>query len=49
MTREEKIALILAAIQDDAKLIKLMRALVSGNIQNVPDERLDAALLVLSG
>lgn len=49
MTREEKIAAIISAIQDDVKLIKLLRALVTNNIINVPDDRLDATLAVLNG
>ena len=49
MTREEKIAAIISAIQDDAKLIKVLRIAVSNNIINVEDAKLDAILAALGG
>lgn len=43
MTREEKIAAILNVIQNDNdKLLKLLKIVITNNINNIEDIRLDA-------
>ena len=47
MSDQEKIALIVNAIQDDAKLVILLRAIITKSILTVNTEQLDNALTVL--
>lgn len=49
MTREEKIQAILTAIQDPVKLQKFMILMITQNIGNVADDRLDMALMIING
>lgn len=47
MTDQDKIAAILASIQDDSQLLLLLRTMVATNIINVPSTSLDAMLHAL--
>ena len=47
MTREQKLAAIFQAMQDNEKLLILMRAIINKNLPNVSDEALDALIILL--
>lgn len=48
MTREEKITIIFSEIDDDANLIKLVRAVFKNNIPNIEDALLDKLYYALN-
>lgn len=47
MTREDKIAAIIQAIQTDATLFALMRIAIAQNLPNIEDARLDMLMYLL--
>lgn len=49
MTREETIQAILTLIEDDTKLLQLLRITTTSSISSVPDDILDNLLISLEG